>query len=103
MVMAILSMVIRNLNLVGVAVLPDEADTPLVIDPDAVLSLTVSREFLQPICRRDSEIFQALGSFDHLELPLHGALDVWWKPARSFSREKSPGLLVAKASDHLGS
>jgi hypothetical protein len=44
-------MIVDNLHIIRVAVTPTEAHAPLVIDPNAVLSLTVSIEFLQPIAR----------------------------------------------------
>jgi hypothetical protein len=34
--------VIHDLNVKGVAILPPEADPPLLVDPNAVLSLTIT-------------------------------------------------------------
>jgi hypothetical protein len=35
-------MIVCNFNIVSVSLAPTEADTPLVINPNAVVSLTVS-------------------------------------------------------------
>ena len=43
-------MVVGNLYLKGVAVFPSEADTPLVVDPYAVLALPIAAESLK--CER---------------------------------------------------
>lgn len=42
-------MVIDDLDVIGVAVAPHKADSPLVIDPDAVLTLSVAVQGLQPV------------------------------------------------------
>jgi hypothetical protein len=41
--------VVRDLDLIGVGVPPGEADTPLLVDADAVLTLPVAVQLLQPI------------------------------------------------------
>ena len=44
--------IIHDLSLEHVAVTPDEANPPLVVDPDAVLTGSVSHQRFQPISRR---------------------------------------------------
>jgi hypothetical protein len=44
-------MIVHDLDAVGVSVAPFEADAPLIVDPDAVLSFAVSQEVLAPISR----------------------------------------------------
>jgi len=39
-------MIVRNFNIIRVAVSPDEADAPLVIDTNTMLSLPISFERL---------------------------------------------------------
>jgi hypothetical protein len=39
----VLSVVIRDFHIVGIAPAPPEADAPLIVDSDAVLSGTISR------------------------------------------------------------
>lgn len=49
-------MVIHDLNIVGIAVTPRKAYTPLRIDPYAVLASTIAAKFLEVIGRRDKKI-----------------------------------------------
>jgi hypothetical protein len=53
-------MIVYDFNIVSVSIAPTEADTPLVIYPNAVLSLPVSYQFLKTISRRDKKIIQLL-------------------------------------------
>ena len=45
-------MIVENLNVVSIAIFPDEAYPPLVIDPDTVLSTTVSLQSFEPVVQR---------------------------------------------------
>jgi len=45
-------MIVRYLDVVGVAVAPAEADSPLIVDPDAVLTGAIATQLLQPIAWR---------------------------------------------------
>jgi hypothetical protein len=48
---------IRYLNVYGVFIFPSEADSILVVDPDAVLAFAISTELFQTIAGRGIEIF----------------------------------------------
>jgi len=54
-------MVIDNLNVIRIPVLPDETDTPLIIDPDAVLSKPVPLKSFKYIPWGDSQVFKGSG------------------------------------------
>jgi hypothetical protein len=53
--------VIGNLDVdwTGCAMGPLKADSPLVVDTDAVLALPISLQGFQPVARQSGEIFQA--------------------------------------------
>ena len=51
-------MVVRDFDVVDVAFLPPEADPPLLVDADAVLTFAIPFELLQSVSRRYSEIVQ---------------------------------------------
>jgi hypothetical protein len=51
-------MVVYNLNVVRVAVSPDEAEPPLIVDADTVLPGSITYQRLQVIRRRLPEILQ---------------------------------------------
>src|SRR5258708_2498923 len=52
----VFSMIIDNLNVVGVSLFPSKADPVLIVDPDAVLARAVALERLQAVSGRDQKI-----------------------------------------------
>jgi len=52
------SVIVRDFDLKGISIAPKEADPPLVVDPDAVLSLAAPLKFLQAIARRHAKILK---------------------------------------------
>jgi hypothetical protein len=93
-------MIINNFDVVRVSFSPLKADTPLLIDTDAVLTGAATCQLLKMVCRRDAQIRQRLGSVKNLELSSRRALylrrDLSGEPAP----EQSFRLFVGKASDH---
>ena len=53
-------MIINDLDIVSVPLAPTEANAPLFVDPNAILSLPVASQFLKAISRRDTKIIQSL-------------------------------------------
>ena len=49
---------VGDLNVEGISITPNKADSPLVVDPDAVLPFAVPFQFLQPIPRRHAQILE---------------------------------------------
>jgi hypothetical protein len=47
--------IVHDFYVVAVTVAPDKADAPLVVDPDRVLTLSLSSQGLQSIARRRSQ------------------------------------------------
>ena len=68
-------MIIDDLHLVSVTLSPLETDAPLIVDSDAVLTLTVTVQFLQAIAGRDAQVLQRLRVVQHYELATRGVLD----------------------------
>ena len=66
-------MIIDDLDLFGVGAGPMEAEPPLVVDPDGVLSLTVPLEGFQAVARRQPEKGQFDRGIEELQLD-EGAL-----------------------------
>jgi hypothetical protein len=54
-------MIVYDLDIVGISVAPTKADPPLVIDPNAVLSLSITGQPLQPIAGRSAQVIKAAG------------------------------------------
>jgi hypothetical protein len=66
--------IIDDVDVVGVAVQPAEADAPLVVDAEAVLTFTVPAEGLEAVSRRYTEIVQGVGGVQVDEFPKGRAL-----------------------------
>ena len=93
-------MVIDEFNLVGIAVLPDEAHAPLVVDPDAVLAEAIVDESLQLVTGRHGQSFQSGRGIDLEELPERNPLGVGAKPLGGSAPEDILGVTITKALDH---
>jgi hypothetical protein len=51
-------MVVCDFNIISVSAFPVKADSPLIVDPDTVLPLTVTLQGLKPVARRDSKVLK---------------------------------------------
>ena len=49
----LLLVIVRDLDIVGVTINEPEADTPLIVDADRILSLAVPSDLMKPIAGRD--------------------------------------------------
>jgi hypothetical protein len=78
--------VINNFNIVSIAVNPFEADTPLVIDPDAVLAFTASAQSFKPVAWRHKQVLKRFGSMEIIKLT----------PCRSFKGFETPYKPIIK-------
>jgi hypothetical protein len=48
--------IVRDLDLVGIAASPDEADPPLIIDTDTMLAAASTLQCLKPIAGRNAQV-----------------------------------------------
>jgi hypothetical protein len=92
--------IVRHFDIVGIAVGEPEADPPLVVDGDGVVSLAVSAEPVKAVARRSPEIVQACRQIDVLELPSRSPQDIRRQPPRPTRCEERFGVLVRKGLDH---
>jgi len=95
-------MVVNNLYFVRVSASPDEANAPLVVDADAVLSLAVAVERLKAIARWGSQVTQRNSGIQLAELPERHRLD-GAKARDPFSLVEALRVLRPEALDHLPS
>ena len=93
-------MVIDNLDVLGTALRPCEADPPLAVDPDAVLAGPVALQGFQPVARRHRQIAQIRRRVKLTQLALRRALDFAWKPSGELAMKQPFGIAVGKAADH---
>ena len=94
-------MIVDDLNVKGIAVFPDEADAPLVVDPDAVLPHTIPAEPLETVARRDPEILKRFDRMEEDELPQCCPNNLRGEPPGPLAEKHALGLRVAKAPNHL--
>jgi hypothetical protein len=91
--------VVHYLDLLCSAVVPDEADPILVIDPDAVLALPVAGEGLEVVARERAKIVESLSGVELHQLalrdPSHGL-----EPAGRDPLKQGLGVSVPEGPDH---
>jgi hypothetical protein len=94
-------MIVCYFNFVGVPASPEKADTPLIVDPDAILSFAITLQSLQSVARRHSEILKVLGPVKVQELstrnPFYRA-----KLRHIQIIEEFLGSRIAEGPDHHG-
>lgn len=72
-------MVICNLDIMGISGLPFEADSPLIIDADTVLTGPIPSQLFQMIARWDEQVLQRSGIVQHSQFAHGSLLDVIWQ------------------------
>jgi hypothetical protein len=93
--------IIDNLNVHRVASVPNETDTPLIIDPYAVLTAPVSVQCLQAVAGRRGQISDLCRAIQLAKFPLSDAFDSVESSAVQPSK-KAGGFVAAKRFDHSG-
>jgi hypothetical protein len=66
--------VVDDFDVVRIPGSPTEADTPLLVDPNAVLTSPAAAEPLKPVSRWTSEVIEGLGRIQHEQLSVSGPL-----------------------------
>ena len=95
-------MIVGALHLERVAVLPDEAEPPLVVDADAELSRAISVQGLQAVTWRDPQILEAPRLVQLPELAPRGPLQVVRQAPNKQPPENRGSHLVGEALYHTG-
>ena len=92
-------MVVDDLNKFSAAVAPYEANPPLVVDSDRMLSLTIAPKRFEPVTRRLPQIVECTGSVENQQLaarlPFDGA-----KARYILVREQARCCGVPERPDH---
>lgn len=95
-------MIVGYFDFMRSVLLPDEANSILIIDSDAVLACPITLECLQPVPRRNLQILEAGAGLDLIQLSQCGSCDC--RPFTTLSSlEESLSVLVAEALDHMDS
>jgi hypothetical protein len=93
-------MVVAKFDIICIAVLPDEAYAPLIVDTDGMLAGPAALQSFKTIAWRNTQIIKAYRSVECHQLPSSPLNDIRREMAGSASQEKAFSLLVAKANDH---
>jgi len=93
-------MVVHYFYLLRVACPPKKADPPLVINPDAVLTLPISLQCFKSVRGWQTKIFQYGGSIYRVELHERALLNSGRKLPREPPMENSLGFPAAERLDH---
>ena len=96
------SVVIHQFDVPGLAVHPGEANAPLIIHANAVLSGAITPQLLETIARRYAQIIQCLSGIDQQQLSQHRALELSPESTDSLSREQTLCVTIAETPDHAG-
>ena len=70
-------MVVNDFDIVGIAVVPIETYSPLIVDPNAVEVSTVTLQSLQAVTGRYSKVVEILCVLDDHQFSLGLTLDVF--------------------------
>jgi hypothetical protein len=58
--------------------MPNETNTPLIVDPDRMLSLSIGLQRLKPVAGRHAQIVEELGLVQETEFSQSNVLNVRW-------------------------
>jgi hypothetical protein len=92
--------VVDDLNVVRVPTRPPEANPPLVVYPNAVLPCTPAFEPLEPVPRRNSQVFYSLGRIQDEKFPKGLTLNLFAPLCNSNSIEDTGSFGTRKRSNH---
>ena len=93
-------MVVGGLDVVGVAIAPDEAKPPLVVDADAVLSAPIILQRLQMVAFGQPQIGEGLGLVQLGQPLLSTPKEIRRESLGEEPLEDSGGSAILKRLDH---
>ena len=94
--------IIHDFYIVGIATTPDKADTPLVVDANAMLPFPIASQYFQMIAGRRLQIAEFGGNIQLAQLSLSHSLESS-KAFDSLPSVKLFGLGRPERLDHLAS
>jgi hypothetical protein len=91
--------VVHNLYGSGVAIAPDKAQTPLIVDPDAVLPLSVASQQFKPVAWGYTQKVEAGGGMQLLQFAQGSRFHVH-QSFHALALEQGLRVATAKIEDH---
>ena len=99
----LLLVIVRDLDVVCVTIDEPEANTPLIVDADRVLSLPVLSELMESIAGRNPEVIYSRRQVYVLKLSPRPSRDVWRESFRPAGRVQFGRVPVCERLDHTSS
>jgi len=82
------------------AAAPDEANPPLLIDPDGVLAAAIRGQRLKFVPRRNAKIIQRAGVVDETKLSQGDRLDIGRQASATPAVPDRSSFAIAETHDH---
>ena len=92
-------MILDDLDAFCRACVPDEAESPLIVDPDTMLTPSFAAQGLKPVSRNCRHVLQLPGVIQHAQLPPCHGPDVG-ESAALLAVKEFFGFLAAEGSYH---
>ena len=93
-------MIIHDFDLFRMTLPPYKADSPLVIDPQTMLSLAIPFQGFQPIGRGKTQILQVNSGVECVESHECSLLNVVWELPHELALEDFLRISIAKRANH---
>lgn len=101
--MSVTSVIVDDRHVRRTSRSPDEADAPLVVDADAVLSSTVPLEEFQAIARWNPKFVEFLNRIEHQQLCEHLPSQSRVDAFHAFAMKQPLGIPIGEGDDHSDS
>jgi hypothetical protein len=93
-------MIIDYLHLIDVALFPNKADAPPVVNSDTVLACPVALKKFKAVSRRNSKVFQGLRLMEHPQFAQTDTLNFRSQFPGGFSVKESLRFPILEPFDH---
>lgn len=93
-------MIINNFYSMGITIAPFKTDSPLLIDPNAILARSITMQLLQSVTRRYAQIVQRDRPIEHTKFPKCALLNILRQLTRKFSMKNPFCFPIPKVANH---
>jgi hypothetical protein len=93
--------IVDDLDFITITVLPGETDSDLIIDPDAMLSFSVSLQSFKTVSWGYQQVCQLGGVVEHSQLPPRKDLQLPWVPPHLETVPYATCILRSKGTNHV--
>jgi hypothetical protein len=91
---------VNDLHVVGIAIPPAKADTPLLVHANTVLACAIAPELFQSIAGRHAQVVELLGRVHRHEFAQHRALETRRIASDGLASEQTLRISIGEGVDH---